>query len=74
MNASTCGKDLTAFEEIFLPPNQLQLSDYFPLLRSLELLSPATKYSDSHTSKLCEVFFFTKKKEHLQLCELSERQ
>lgn len=58
MNVSTCGKDFTVSEEeILLSQNELQLSDYFPPLRSLELLSPETKYINSYTYELLNLVF-----------------
>lgn len=64
--------NLVAFEEeIFLPQDSLQLSGYFPPLRSLELPSPVWNTATA-TLPNCDVLFFAEKKEHLQLCELKD--
>lgn len=67
MNASTCGKDLTTFEEkkYFLPT---QLAPAVRLLPSFENYS--VQIGNIATLPSCEVLFFTRKKKHLKLCEL----
>lgn len=67
MNASTCGKDLTAFEEkkYFLPT---QISSSCQIVASFENYS--VQIGNIATLPSCEVLFFTKKKKHLKLCEL----
>lgn len=70
MNASTYGKDLTLFEEKNIP-SPLKLAPAVRLLPSLENYS--VQIGNTATLPSYEVLFFTKKKQHLQLCELSKR-
>lgn len=69
MNASTCGKDLTVFEgkNILSPP---KLAPAVRLLPSFENYS--VQIGNIATLPSCDILFFTKKKKHLQLCELSK--